>query len=93
MFTVITDTSSRIVNFQPGERYETDSGRFSPIVTMIPGFEFQAHDLKVPSDYRDFDEGTRLIRYGRLYFYALLMSKSYNRPIDLLPRALLEILL
>ena len=97
MFTLVTDTSSHIANFQPRVRYESSSARkekdltggprrFAPIVT-IPSFDYHARDLPVTCKYQEVDQASRLIRFGRAAWFAMLSSKTHSRPVDLLPLA------
>ena len=74
LFTLVTDTASRIINFQPSKVIESDSARlagdlaegpahFNPIY-ILPTFDYQAEKI-ITLELENVDDPQRLITFGR----------------------------
>ena len=92
IFSLFTDTSSRIGNFQP--RNDTDSSRapiepgsgvlmFRPIVLM-PSLDAAARGMAITTNPRKVNRPSRLIRLGRVAWHLMKKKKT---PVDLLDLA------
>ena len=97
IFSIMTDTSSKVTNFQP--RGDTDSSRgaiiespspkmFAPIV-ILPGVDVAAKDLQATWDPQVVQSPDRLMSFGRVAWH--VMAKNTNAD-DLLQLAISKLI-
>jgi hypothetical protein len=91
IFSILTDTSSRLTNFQPkndepSSRVEIVGPRggemFAPLVIM-PTIDLAANDLPVTCDPSEVQKASRLMLFGRVAWSVMLKSRSANRMLRL----------
>ena len=85
MFTLVTDTSSRLINFQPTVDTESDSGRrildvaegqahFDPIY-ILPTGDYHAR-RRLSLQLENVDDPSRLIAFGRPAWYSTMQAET-----------------
>jgi hypothetical protein len=97
IFSLVTDTSSRVGNFQP--RHDSDSSRevpdpvsgslmFRPIVVM-PTFDYSARiHLKLTCNHHTVKSPERLLAYGRTAWHAMWQTKAIEKAVSFIPLAI-----
>ena len=76
IFTIFTDTTSKITNFQPGRKAsrKQTNDLFPPIV-ILPTFDYHAkYRLEITNDPTEVAKPARLFHFGRAAWYSMLLS-------------------
>jgi hypothetical protein len=76
IFTIFTDTTSKITNFQPGRKAsrKQTNDLFPPIV-ILPTFDYHAkYRLQITNDPTEVAKPGRLFHFGRAAWYSMLLS-------------------